>query len=85
MLTDDGSSQTVEAEKAVAWKFLSWSGTIPISLDFVENRKNLSVRKTCFYLLRESIFLFIVTGNINLLLIDAGSIYEKENDVHENF
>ena len=44
VLTDNGSSQTVEAEKAVAWKFLSWSGTIPISLDFVENRKNLSVR-----------------------------------------
>ncbi|KAG7655317.1 hypothetical protein ISN44_As01g024000 [Arabidopsis suecica] len=37
VLTDNGSSQTVEAEKAVAWKFLSWSGTIPISLDFVEN------------------------------------------------
>ncbi|XP_023644787.1 uncharacterized protein LOC17900325 isoform X2 [Capsella rubella] len=42
VVSDDGSRKTVEAEKAVAWKFRSWSGTIPITLDFVENRKNLS-------------------------------------------
>ncbi|XP_010477644.1 PREDICTED: uncharacterized protein LOC104756716 [Camelina sativa] len=42
VVKEDGARLTVESEKAVAWKFRSWSGTIPITLDFVENRKNLS-------------------------------------------
>lgn len=40
---DNRSGQIVEADKALSWNFLSWSGAIPIRLYFIENQKDLSV------------------------------------------
>ncbi|CAH2033726.1 unnamed protein product, partial [Thlaspi arvense] len=41
---DSGKGQIVESEKALSWNFLSFSGTIPIHLYFIENPRNFSVQ-----------------------------------------
>lgn len=75
VLTDNGTRQMVEADKTLAWSFLSWSGTIPISLIFVENHKNLSVRIKLLFISHENQSFCSVLEKFMSRLLSAGSIY----------
>lgn len=44
VLKRDGPREIVEVDKALAWDFLFWSGSIPIKLTVDENEKAHTVR-----------------------------------------
>ncbi|KAG7598082.1 hypothetical protein ISN44_As06g023780 [Arabidopsis suecica] len=80
---DTGKGQLVDTEKAVAWNFLWFSGTIPIIANFIEHRQFLTVQ----YTVKNKMFINMFEGQYKVepLYVDSElfCIHKKPKSTEE--
>ncbi|EOA36668.1 hypothetical protein CARUB_v10011997mg [Capsella rubella] len=66
---DTGKGKMVQTKKAIGWNFLYWSGAIPITASFLEQRKLLTVD----YSIENEMFINMLEGQYKLepLFVDS--------------